>query len=130
PYRLAIEVSGVGFKTADRIARSQGLSLDHPERAQAGVLHQLRALSETGHCYCPRENLRARAADMLEIDEGHVDAAVDALWASGHLVIQNEAVFLTSLYEAERRVSARMKSLLNAPSQPLRGLAARLLAFE
>ncbi|HXS19426.1 MAG TPA: helix-hairpin-helix domain-containing protein, partial [Polyangiaceae bacterium] len=52
PYRLALQVSGIGFKTADQIARTSGLSMTDPERAQAGLIHQLLAARDQGHCYC------------------------------------------------------------------------------
>lgn len=130
PYRLAIEVSGVGFKTADRLARSQGLSVDHPERAQAGVLHELRALSDSGHCFCPREALVGRSAEMLEIDAGHVDAAIDALWAAGHLVVEGDAVFLSALHRAEVHVTSRIAELLSAPAALVPRLGALIEGFE
>lgn len=130
PYRLAIEVSGVGFKTADRIARAQGLSMDHPERAQAGVLHELRTLSDSGHCHCPREALVLRAAEMLSIGDGHVDAAIDALWASGYLVVEDDAVFLGALHRAEVHVASRIFELLEAPARSVPRLAEFLAAFQ
>ncbi|HEY3236976.1 MAG TPA: ATP-dependent RecD-like DNA helicase, partial [Polyangiaceae bacterium] len=58
PYRLALDVHGVGFKTADKMARSLGISGDHPERAQAGVMHVLGLFSEQGgHVFAPRATL-------------------------------------------------------------------------
>src|SRR5687768_14086758 len=74
PYRLALDVRGIGFKTADRIARSQGIAGDHPERAQAGAWHELGTIVEQGHTFASREQLAARAAAMLEIDSSHVEA--------------------------------------------------------
>lgn len=130
PYRLAIEVSGVGFKTADRLARSLGISADHPERAQAGVLHELRALSDSGHCFCPREALLSRSAVMLEVDAGHVDAAIDALWAAGHLVVEGDAVFLSALHRAEVHVAGRIVELLAAPAPLVPRLGVLIEAFE
>lgn len=130
PYRLAIEVSGVGFKTADRLARSQGLSSDHPERAQAGVLHEIRSLADSGHCFCTREALLARAAEMLQIGDGHVDAAIDALWAAGHLVVEGDAVFLGVLHRAEVHVSERISELLSAPAPPVPRLGVLIESFE
>jgi exodeoxyribonuclease V alpha subunit len=93
PYRLALDVRGVGFKTADKIARSLGIAGDHPERAQAGVVHTLERLADRGHVACLREELVNAAADMLEIDGPHVDAAIDALWAGGRLVVEGQDVF-------------------------------------
>ncbi len=130
PYRLAIEVSGVGFKTADRIARAKGLSMDHPERAQAGVLHELRTLADGGHCHLSREALATRTAEMLCIEDGHVDAAIDALWASGFLVVEGDAVFLEALHRAEVRVATRIVELLQAPASSVPRLSEFLNAFQ
>lgn len=130
PYRLAMDVWGVGFKTADRIARSRGLTQDHPERVQAGVLHELRGLSEVGHVYAPRALLEERAAAMLEVDVGHVEAAVDSLWAAERIVVEDDRVFLRRLHEAEARVATQLARLLEAPSEPLPRLEASLKEFE
>ncbi|HEY6724977.1 MAG TPA: helix-hairpin-helix domain-containing protein, partial [Polyangiaceae bacterium] len=62
PYRLALDVRGVGFKTADRIARSLGIAGDHPERAQAGLMHELRETSDQGHVCVTRGAIVDRAA--------------------------------------------------------------------
>lgn len=130
PYRLAIYVSGVGFKTADQLARSQGLSLDHPERAQAGVLHELRTWADAGHCYCDRPSLAVRTAEMLGIGVGHVEAAIDSLWAGEHLVVEGEAVYLKNLHKAEVLVASRLRALLDAPSHSITGLDERIQTFE
>ena len=130
PYRLALDVRGVGFKTADKIARSLGISGDHPERAQAGVMHELGVLAEQGHVVIPRELIVERAASMLEIDEGHVTAALESLWAAERVVIEAGGVYLTWLYRAEVAVATGLKRLLESPGKELGGLAAALAAFE
>ena len=130
PYRLALEVRGVGFKTADRIARSLGISGDHPERAQAGVLHELGMLADQGHVLWPRAALVERAAEMLEIDAAHVEAAVDALWASGRVVVEDDAVFLSRLHSAECEVAALLTRLLDSPGRSLPGFEGAVRAFE
>ena len=130
PYRLALDVRGVGFKTADKIARSLGISGDHPERAQAGVMHELGVLSEQGHVVVPREGLAERSAQMLEIDEGHVTAAIEALWAADRVVVEDGGVYLKWLYQAEVSVANGLKRLLDSPGKELGGLDAALLDFE
>jgi exodeoxyribonuclease V alpha subunit len=130
PYRLSIEISGIGFKTADRIARSAGLSPEHPERAQAGVLHEMRLCADAGHCFCPRPLLRERAAEMLSIDVDHVEAAIDTLWMSERLVVEEERVFLSYLYQAERSVAERVNALVQAPSRPVLLWQEKLEQFE
>ncbi len=130
PYRLAIEVRGIGFKTADRIAKSIGIAGDHPERVQAGALHELTGLADQGHLLCPREDLVERAAAMLEVDQGHVEAALDKLWASGLVVIEDGGVYLTRLYRAEQSLACDLRRLLSRPGRSLAGIDSAIGAFE
>jgi exodeoxyribonuclease V alpha subunit len=130
PYRMALDVRGVGFKTADRMALSLGISGDHPERAQAGAMHELGLLADQGHVVVPRETLVERAAAMLEIDVGHVEAAIDALWASERVVVEDGGVYLSWLHQAEVAVAHGLGRLLSSPGKELGGLDAALSAFE
>lgn len=130
PYRLALDVRGVGFKTADSMARSLGISGDHPERAQAGVMHELGEFANQGHLVVPRDLLAERAAAMLQIDEGHVSAAIEALWAAERVVVEAGGVYLAWLYAAEVAVAEGLTRLLVSPGAQLGGLAAAVRAFE
>jgi exodeoxyribonuclease V alpha subunit len=130
PYRLALDVRGVGFKTADKIARSLGISGDHPERAQAGVMHELGVLADQGHVVIPRDVIADRAASMLEIDVAHVTAAIEALWAAERVVVEEGGVYLTWLHRAEVAVATGLTRLLESPGKTLGGLDAALAAFE
>ncbi len=130
PYRLAIEISGVGFKTADAIAQAQGLGPEHPERMQAGVLHEMEGHADAGHCFCQRSELVARAAETLGVGPEHVEGGLDVLWAAGRLVIEDDLVFLARLHRAECRVAERVARLLDAPAQKLPRLEAALARFE
>jgi exodeoxyribonuclease V alpha subunit len=130
PYRLAIEVRGIGFKTADRLAQSLGLSRDHPERVQAGVLHVLGHLADSGHVLATRAALAADCGRLLEVDEGHVQAAVDALWGAGRVVVAHDGVYLTHLEQAEREVAQHLRRLMRAPGRDLRGWERAIAAFE
>ena len=130
PYRLALEVKGVGFKTADRIARSLGIAGDHPERAQAGTLHVLESLADQGHVAAPRLGLAEQTAEMLEIDIAHVEAAIDSLWASERVVVEGDLVFSARLHAAEVTVAGLLRRLLESPARALPGLDQALKAFE
>ncbi len=130
PYRLALEVSGIGFKTADRLAQSLGLSRDHPERVQAGVVHVLGALAESGHLLAPRLALVAQCAAMLEVDAAHVEAGIDALWAAERLVVEADAVYLSYLHQAEADVARHLARLLVAEGRELEGWQRAIEAFE
>lgn len=139
PYRLALDVWGVGFKTADRIAESLGVRRDSPERAQAGVLQTLNDLTGRGHVFAERRDLVAASALMLDLDEAPVDEALSAIIASHHVVSERlndgtEAIFPRELYEAERRVASRLTDLLRARSRAASrltgGAAEAIRAFE
>lgn len=80
PYRLAKDVWSIGFKTADKIARSLGFEIDHPERIKAGTLFVLSEASESGgHTYLPRPQLAAKAAELLEVTSPQVEEAINGL---------------------------------------------------
>lgn len=130
PYRLALQVRGVGFKTADKIAQSLGIVRDHPERAQAGVLHELDALIENGHTLVERAILADKAAAMLEIDAGHTDAAIDALWAENRLVVEGSAVFPVRLQLAEVAIAEHVARLVSSKTATLATVDGLLQDFE
>jgi exodeoxyribonuclease V alpha subunit len=126
PYRLALDVWGIGFKTADRIARSIGVGADAPERAQAGVLQTLHDVSAKGHTYTTRPELAELAAMMLERDAAAVDEATDVLARSGRVRIEplangEDAVYPIELHDAEVRLARRLQAVLEreAPGRAL-----------
>ena len=131
PYRLALEVRGIGFKTADRLARSLGIGGDHPERVQAGVLHELDVSTGQGHTYALRSELVARTSAMLEVGEPHVEAALDAVWAANRVVIEgSERVFPAWLHRAEVELAHGLARLAGAEPRPLEKVGEALAAFE
>jgi len=79
PYRLARDIHGVGFRTADKIARSLGLPMDHPSRLEAGVVFVLNESTNEGHVYFPRAGLADRAVKLLEVDLELVQPAIERL---------------------------------------------------
>ncbi|RYZ10190.1 MAG: ATP-dependent RecD-like DNA helicase [Myxococcales bacterium] len=130
PYRLAMDVRGIGFKTADRIAKSLGIAGDHPDRVQAGVLHELGGLADQGHVLFDRDALSERAAAMLEVDVGHVGPAIDKLWASGLVVVEERCVYLTRLHRAETALASGLSRLLSRPGRVLAGIESTIQRFE
>lgn len=146
PYRLALEVWGVGFKSADAVAQKVGIALDDPHRAEAGVLHTLQALAEEGHTATPRELLIERAARILDPvtaadprnqeapDAKFVErarAAIDALIASKLAVLQPEGIALKQLAAEEAGLAARLHALLSAGAgRPLTGAARAIDSFQ
>src|SRR5919201_4386893 len=86
PYRLAREVWGIGFKTADKIAQGVGVAADAPERLEAGVLHALGAAADQGHTLLPEAELSQRAAELLGAHGVGLADAIDRLLATGEVV--------------------------------------------
>jgi exodeoxyribonuclease V alpha subunit len=85
PYRVAREIEGIGFKTADRIAINLGFANDAPPRIDAGVLFAMETLQEEGHTAFPEERLRDAASEMLDTSSELVRARIEALVASRQL---------------------------------------------
>ncbi len=120
PYRLAMDVWGVGFKTSDRIAQAFGVALDHPERIMAGLLYKLRAICDDGHCWVGREQLIEATTEELGIDPDLVAASLDQLWATERVAIDSGLASLSALDRAERQLAAKLAVCL-AQSKPLKG---------
>ncbi|MEW5722140.1 MAG: ATP-dependent RecD-like DNA helicase [Thermodesulfobacteriota bacterium] len=127
PYRLARDITGIGFLSADRIAGALGYAPDSPDRAAAGVLHVLGQTTEEGHVFFPYEALVARSSEMLGVDRELVVKALAGLAAEGALVTEdlnedlerfrrnNKAVYLSALHSAETGTARRLKALLSSP---------------
>ncbi|MBN1868648.1 ATP-dependent RecD-like DNA helicase [Candidatus Sumerlaeota bacterium] len=136
PYRLAIDMRGIGFKSADKIAQSAGIAHDSAERVRAGVLHVLRESASKGHTFYPFDDLTAESTELLGIDdparirqatvelckkEGEDDLAdlggAAARAGGPHAVAEklpegDKAVYLAGLHFAEKNVAAYLRSLL------------------
>jgi exodeoxyribonuclease V alpha subunit len=119
PYRLAQDIYGIGFKTADGIAQKLGVPKDSPGRAQAGVVHALNELTDAGHLYFPRPGLVEECAEMLEVEAPAVEAALQALREKERIVVEDgpdgAGVYLQSLYQAEVRAAQRLQDIARAP---------------
>jgi len=116
PYRLAREVRGVGFLTADRLAHSMGIEKNDPRRIQAGVLYYLETQTNEGHCFMPEELLVQQTAGFLEVEIMEVEAAVKALRDDGALRAESrygdESLYLPRLYNAEVDCAQSVSRLL------------------
>ena len=117
PYRLAREVWGIGFKTADKIARAVGVAADAPERLEAGVLHALGAAADQGHTLLPEAELSQRAAEVLGVHPTAVVGAVGALLSTGEVVAGTRTdaagrlIALAPFARAETGLAARLQGL-------------------
>ncbi|HEY8392436.1 MAG TPA: ATP-dependent RecD-like DNA helicase [Capillibacterium sp.] len=116
PYRLADELFGVGFKTADRIAvllgRKDPAAL---ERVRAGILYYLRKKTEEGHVYVPKDEFVAEVSKELAAPPGVVDQALDGLIREKELYLEEGRLYLAFFYWCERRVAAKLRLLLKKP---------------
>lgn len=120
PYRLAREIVGIGFKTADRIGTSLGFAKDAPKRLAAGLLYLLHEATETGHVYYPASCLFQEAGKLLEVDgEALLQEALSDLDKERAVICESlvgdTAVYLAPLRHAEEGVSRRLASLAKVP---------------
>ena len=115
PYRLARDIRGIGFKTADAIAMRLGIEKTAMIRIRAGVAHALTEAMDDGHCGLPAEELLPLAAGLLEAPEDLVRAAIDEELAAGSVVADSigdsPCVFLAGLHRAEHGIADRMRRI-------------------
>ena len=126
PYRLAEDVSGVGFRIADEIAGRIGIHTDSDYRIRSGILYTLLQAVGEGHCYLPLEQLLCRGAELLGVIEDNIRPQVDNLIVDRKLVAKGEAVFAAPYYYAElncanmlRNLNIPMAESENLPSQDM-----------
>ena len=117
PYRLALDIHGIGFKTADVLAQRLGIPREAVMRAQAGVRHVLQEFADDGHCAVHHEELLETAVHLLEIPLSTIAQAVALECQEEHLVAEeiegNPCLFLTPLHRAEVGVASHLLRLLN-----------------
>ncbi|GGZ57577.1 ATP-dependent RecD-like DNA helicase [Streptomyces inusitatus] len=130
PYRLAADVWGIGFLTADRIAQAVGIPHDSPERVKAGLQYALSQSTDQGHCFLPEEKLIADGVKLLQVDTGLVIDCLAELAADEEGVVRETvpapdggepltAVYLVPFHRAEISLSAQLHRLLRAPDDRL-----------
>ena len=112
PYRLADDIWGIGFKTADGIASKMGYENNDIRRCKSGLLHTLNELSNDGHVYAVEEQLVESAKKLLEADEEPIREALKEMLASEDLIEENEAIYLPPFYHSERGTAKKLLSLL------------------
>lgn len=123
PYRLATDVAGIGFITADKIAEKLGISRDSPQRAGAGLIYVLQQMTGEGHVFYPKTRLLDKSQELLNIDFELVAAALEQAASEKQVVIETRpsngdndpAVYLGGYYTAETRLARRLQHLLVCP---------------
>lgn len=131
PYRLADDVWGIGFKTADTIAQAVGIPHDSPERVKAGLRYTLSQAADDGHCYLPAPNLIGDAVKILEVPAELVASCLDESVAAEEVVRENipagdnvvPAVYLVPFHRAELSLAGSLLSLLHGGHDRLKAFA-------
>ncbi|MEV0243993.1 ATP-dependent RecD-like DNA helicase [Streptomyces sp. NPDC050674] len=139
PYRLASDVWGIGFLTADKIARSVGIPHDSPERVKAGLQYALSQSTDQGHCFLPEEQLIKDAVKLLQVDTGLVieclaELAEPAEGGEDPGVVREKvpgpdgepvtAIYLVPFHRAELSLSAQLLRLLRTGEDRMPGFRA------
>jgi exodeoxyribonuclease V alpha subunit len=126
PYRLATDIFGIGFVTADKIAGQLGFEKDSPMRAQAGIIYVLHQLAGDGHVYYPYQPLLSACSELLDIDAEIIRVALAEIAISKHIVIENlnervetfqenyKAVYLKKYHFCENQIAVMIKELMTA----------------
>ncbi|MFJ3535101.1 ATP-dependent RecD-like DNA helicase [Streptomyces sp. NPDC090109] len=124
PYRLAADVWGIGFLTADRIAQAVGIPHDSPDRVKAGLQYALSQSSDQGHCFLPEERLIADSVKLLQVDTGLVIECLGELAEDPEGVVRETvpgpegmpvtAVYLIPFHRAELSLAGQLRRLLRA----------------
>jgi exodeoxyribonuclease V alpha subunit len=139
PYRLAEDVFGIGFITADKIASMLGIAKDSPTRARAGIQYILNQLSDEGHVYYPFDPLVEECEKVLEIERGIILDAMSWAASDRRIVIEEtgdsgaceKCVYLVRFHVSEQGIARLLRDLLAHPRQlPLMDRDARLAAAE
>jgi len=139
PYRLAADIFGIGFITADKIAEKLGVPRDSKIRAEAGILYVLKELSDEGHVYYPHELLIKKGSEILGLEEEKIPPALDKLAQEGKAVIEDrrpkdeacpasqseargrgtteKAVYLAKYHISELGIVNKLKTILTFPRQ-------------
>ena len=142
PYRLARDIYGIGFLTADKIARNIGIAADAPQRIAAGIEYTLNQLADQGHVYAPRDHLIEAAVKILDVMANQAEAQLDMLAAEERVIIEViagaegqgsrgagepitnhhlpiTAVYLPPFYYAEIGAARQVKRLLDSDQSRL-----------
>ena len=114
PYKLADDIWGVGFKTADGIASKLGMEKESFSRCRSGIFYVLnRFADDYGHCYAPMEELCRKCVEILEIEEAKIVMTVDNLVTERELFREDEKIYLPPFYYSETGAAARLAAVIS-----------------
>lgn len=119
PYRLADDIWGIGFKTADSIAQKMGIDKKRFVRLRSGIFYTLNKLAESGHCYADRRQLLEKAQQLLEVDEPEIQITLDEMLRTNDVIRDmnlehaEEAVYLPPYFFSETGCAKRLFRLMS-----------------
>ncbi len=115
PYRLADDIWGIGFKSADKIAENMGFEPFSYSRCRSGFLYILNEASNNGHCYLTKEEMIEEAQKLLDIDEEAINDHLLTAVKDESLINDNGCIYLPPILFSEIAVSKRIKEISNTP---------------
>lgn len=131
PYRLSVDVWGIGFLTADRIAQKMGIPAHSDRRIQAGLLHVLNeAADKEGHVFLPEDALIESCTEALDVPIDAIAPCVAQLLSEESIVVNDERVYLPHLYYAEQGAATRCYQLSQVQRIELGNIPAEIKAIE
>ena len=126
PFQMADDIWGIGFKTADGIAQKLGFAKEAYVRLRSGIMYTLSNLADEGHVFAYKEQLIAKAAELLEAEESSIVMTLDQMIADKDLICETvdyktdqaemKAIYLPAFYYAEAGVAGKLKRLAQAPA--------------
>ncbi|MCI9188929.1 MAG: ATP-dependent RecD-like DNA helicase [Lachnospiraceae bacterium] len=116
PFRLADDIWGIGFKTADSIAEKLGFGRETYVRLRSGIMYTLSELADEGHVYAEREQLTQKAAALLEAEESRIVMTMDQMLKDKDLIREEDAIYLPPFYFAEVGTAGKLKKLASEPA--------------
>ena len=140
PYRLADDIWGIGFRTADAIAMKLGFEADSYLRLRSGLLYTLHHLSDEGHCFAEAQQLLETGVELLSAEKARLSDALSEMILDGDVIAEalpaegdtapSQAIYLPPLYQAERGTAMRLMRILRAPPSVLLSDQASLLSSD
>jgi len=119
PFRLANEITGIGFKSADKIAANLGIPKDAPERIEAGLLYALDQAISDGHVFLPEDELTAAGTELLGADKETIVSGIIRLVTARSIIRDGDALYLQLMFHAETGCDQLLKRLVSAPKGSL-----------
>jgi exodeoxyribonuclease V alpha subunit len=114
PYRLADDIWGIGFKTADSIASKMGYEKNSPQRCRSGVLYTLNQLAEEGHVYAEPEQLVKSAVTLLEAEETAIRSEIESMVTAKDIIVDGGVIYLPPFFHSEIGSAKLLRELVNS----------------